>query len=81
MLGQPWIGQLSLKAISKIGGLMMNWRISQGLAGWSEIGRELETDWQHSYFIASMVFVDWQRIDIELTGTNCNAGGWIIVPR
>ena len=28
-----------------------------------------------------MVFVDWQRIDIELTGTNCNAGGWIIVPR
>ena len=49
-----------------IGGLVMDWRISHGFAGWSEVGRELAPDWQHSYSIVRMFFTDWQRIDIEL---------------
>ena len=46
-----------------IGGLVMDWRISHGFAGWSEIGRELAPDWQHSYSIYECS----SRIGIGLT--------------
>ena len=62
-----------------IGRLMMDWRISQGLAGWSEIGRELAPDWQHSYFIVQMFFTDWHRIDIELADWSWIANGLVKV--
>ena len=63
---------------------MMDLRISQGLAGWSEIGRELAPDWQHSYFIVQMFFTDWHRIDIELADWSWIAHGlvnWLRIPR
>ena len=67
-----------------IGGLVMDWRISHGFAGWSEIGRELAPDWQHSYSIVRMFFTDWQRIDIELADWSWIANGsvnWLRIAR
>ena len=47
-----------------IGGLVMDWQIGQGLAGWPGIGRDLASDHRNSYFIVQMFFTDWHRIDI-----------------
>ena len=49
-----------------IGGLVMNWRIGQGLVGCSGIGCYLAPDWQNPYFIVQIFFTDWHGIDIEL---------------